>query len=146
MGQRNGHPQKGTMGGRAVDLAITSMSDDDAREAQELIELKRGARCSGCGRRITIGFQFVSVDPRDPDRPVMEMAACTRDDCGFAEDAKDGATWMVMVEFAWTDANGSDAPAAGAIVRRNKAREAKAAARAEAERRSPGSTLPDTSG
>lgn len=103
-----------------VDLSMKALTDEQARDAQEAIELARGARCSGCGRRITIGFAFTSIDPRDAQRPVMQLAACTREDCGFAQEARAGATYMEMVEFAWLDGNGADAPPALVVQRRNE--------------------------
>lgn len=115
MSERRARAQR--LSGRGVDLGMKGLTDEQAREAQEVLELKAGARCSGCGRRITVGFAFTSLDPRDAEAPVMRIAACSRDDCDFAEEAKDGGTFMEMVEFAWVDANGPDAPPALVITR-----------------------------
>lgn len=107
--------------GGARDLSALKMSEEEAREAQEVVEHKLGARCNGCGRRITMGFKFTSLDVRDSKgRVVVTMSACTREDCDFAERCKDGATFMEMVEFAWVDENGADAPASLSVTRRNE--------------------------
>lgn len=116
----------------AADLTLAGLSDAQAQEFQEAIELKNGWRCSGCGRRIGVGFQFTSVAPRDPEAPMVRLSACSRDDCGFAEKCRDGATVMELVEFVWLDENGPDAPAAAIIVKRNEKRAAAEAARADA--------------
>lgn len=96
--------------GGGVDLARAALSDGEARDAQEMLELRMGMRCGGCGRRIGLGFKFASLDPRATE-PVLKLSACNRLDCDFAESARDGATVMEMVEFAWLDVNGIDAPA-----------------------------------
>lgn len=115
-------------GARHADLSLAALSDEQARDLQEEIELRNGWRCSGCGRRIKVGFQFTSVDPRDADAPMVRLSACSRDDCGFAEQCRDGATVMELVEFVWLDANGPDAPPARRIVKRNERRAAAEAA------------------
>lgn len=116
-GTPNGRPM-----GRAVDLGrrktLATMTDDEARRVQEMLEHKLLARCNGCGRRITIGFKFTSIDPRQ-EKPVVQLAACTREDCDFAERCRDGAVLMEMVEFAWIDENGADAPASLQVQERN---------------------------
>jgi hypothetical protein len=118
--------------GRAVDLSRVGLSDDEARRTQEMLEHRLGMRCDGCGRRIQIGFKFASIDPRHQS-PVLNLSTCTRDDCGYAEQCREGATVMEMVEFAWLDENGPDAPASLHIVERNEmhARNADGTLRAE---------------
>jgi hypothetical protein len=106
-------------GARAVDLTIKTISDEEARRVQEMLEHKLGARCNGCGRRITMGLKFTSLDPRDT-QPVITMSACNRQDCDFAETCRPGATFMEMIEFAWLDENGPDAPASVSVVKRNE--------------------------
>lgn len=107
----------------SVDLSRAAMSEEQAARAQEMAEVALGARCKGCGRRIGLGFHFTSIDPRD-ERPVIELAACTREDCDFAEQAKDGATFCKAVEFAWFDPAGLDARPAVIIARQNEKRAA----------------------
>lgn len=104
-----------------VDLTARGLSDEQARQVQETIELKQGMRCSGCGRRIGIGMEFTSIDPR-ADQPVIKLAACSREDCEFMEECREGATVMQMVEYAWPDENGIEAPPAQVIVERNARR------------------------
>lgn len=104
------------------DLGALAMSDEMAAEAQEMLELELGARCRGCGRRITAGIQFTSIDPR-AEKPVMRLAACVREDCDFADKARDGATFMEPVEFGWLDPAGENARPAPYIVKQNKRRQ-----------------------
>jgi hypothetical protein len=99
------------------DLSALAMSDEQAAEAQEMLEEQLGARCQGCGRRITMGMQFTSIDVRH-EKPVQRLAACMREDCDFAEQCRDGATFVEMIEFAWADPAGADARPAPAIVKR----------------------------
>lgn len=117
---------------RGVDLAArkarASMTEEEAAGVQEAIEERLGARCDGCGRRIAIGFRFTSLNPRS-ERPVLNLSACTREDCGFAELAREGATFMEAVEFVWLDDAGKDARPAPAIVEVAKRREAALASR-----------------
>lgn len=113
------------------DLGVLKMSDEQAAEAQEMLEEQLGARCMGCGRRITMGMQFTSVDVRH-EKPVQRLTACMREDCDFAEQCRDGATFVEMVEFAWCDPAGADARPAPAIVRRNARREMLIQARKDA--------------
>jgi hypothetical protein len=116
-----------------VDLAALKLTDDEAAELQEALELQRGMRCHGCGRRITIGMKFTQINVRQ-EPPVRQVVGCTRDDCSFIERCRDsGATVMEMIEFAWTDEHGADAPAARSITRRNEQWAAHAAADDEAE-------------
>jgi hypothetical protein len=103
---------------RAVDLTRATITDQEAREVQEMLEHTLGGRCNGCGRRIGVGIKFTSVDPRD-ERPVAQLSACSRDDCGYAELCRDGATLMEMVEFVWLDEMGLDAPPMIAVEKRN---------------------------
>lgn len=102
--------------GKGLDLSGAAMSDEKAAELQERLELRMGMRCRGCLRRIGIGIKFRSVDVRDAERPVISMAACNRVDCDFAEQAREGATCMEMVEFVWLDPAGIDARPAYGIV------------------------------
>lgn len=106
----------------AVDLAQRGMSDEQAAKVQEQLELGAGMRCRGCGRRIGIGFHFTSIDPREPGNEVLKLAACSREDCDFAERARDGGTCMELVEYAWLDPAGVDARPAELIVRQNERR------------------------
>jgi hypothetical protein len=115
----NGRQIKGR-GRGVVDLTPATLTAQEAREVQEQLEHALGARCNGCGKRIGLGFKFVSVDPRH-QTPVAEVYACTREDCGFAELARDGATFMEMLEFVWLDENGIDADGSMAVRRRNLA-------------------------
>lgn len=96
----------------AVDLGLRGMSDEQAAQVQEMIEARTGLRCMGCGRRIGLGFHFLSIDPRDPDRAIIRLAACTREECDFAEKCRGGATAFEAVEYAWCDPAGLDARAA----------------------------------
>lgn len=120
-----------------VDLSKSKLTDEQVRQAQETMELRAGMRCGGCGRRITMGYQFTSLAPRDAAAPVIRLSACAREDCEYAMVLRDGATVMEMVEFAWLDELGADAPPAKAVVEA-KARKAQAtphgkrSARAEA--------------
>lgn len=122
--------QQNGSGGR--DLSALKMSDEQAAEAQEMLEGELGARCKGCGRRITIGIQFTSIDPR-AERPVMRLAACNREDCDFAEQCRDGATYMEMIEFAWLDPAGAGARPAPLIVKQNARRQMLLDAQRQAE-------------
>lgn len=94
----------------SVDLSRAGMSDAQAWAAQAKVELMQGKRCSGCGKRIGLGFEFTSIDVTNPE-PVIRLAACTRHDCDFAERAREGATYMEAVEIVWFDDAGIDAPA-----------------------------------
>lgn len=100
-------------GSGAADLSRAGMSDEQAWREQAKFEMAMGMRCHGCGRRVLIGAQFVQIDVTDPERPAVHRTACTRDDCDFAEQARDGATAMKMIEYAWLDPLGPDAPAFG---------------------------------
>lgn len=120
----NGTPAPRSVAG-GVDLKRAALSDAEAREVQEVLEHQLGVRCNGCGRRVTMGVKFTSLDPRRQP-PVMAVVACSREECDFAERARDGATFMEMVEYAWLDASGVDAPVSAAVARR------------EPERRPPG--------
>lgn len=104
-----------------VDLSNAKMSDLQARRLEEDIELAAGQRCSGCGRRIRLGFKFTSVDVRARD-PIMKLAACSRDDCDFAAKCRPDATLMEQIEHVWLDENGPDAPPALSVVERNARR------------------------
>jgi hypothetical protein len=97
-----------------VDLSKQRMTDEQAQHAQEDMELQLGLRCGGCGRRVGMGFRFKSFDVRS-DMPIVQLIACVRDDCDFAEQARVDADVMEMVEYAWTDENGVDAPAAQTV-------------------------------
>jgi predicted metal-binding protein len=99
-----------------VDLSKSKMTDEQARDAQEQMELRSGMRCGGCGRRITMGYQFTSLAPRAVEAPVIRLSACAREDCDYAMVLRDGATVMEMVEYAWLDELGNDAPPAKAVV------------------------------
>lgn len=88
---------------RGVDLQAAGMTDEELAAARVMIETKLGMRCNGCGERITVGFRFTSVAPRDTQAPVMQLVACSREECGFAEQARDGATVVEAVEFVWLD-------------------------------------------
>lgn len=103
--------------GQVPDLGLARMSDDQAREMQEVYELKLGMRCSGCGRRIGVGIQFTAIAPRSERMPVIRMAACRREDCDFMEQAKDGAAAMQVVQFVWLDTDGLEARPAKAVER-----------------------------
>jgi len=107
---------------RARDLAAAAMTDDQARRVQEMLELQAGLRCNGCGRRITVGFKGISIDPRNPQQPVISHVACTREDCDHAEELARDSLAMEMIEYAWPQ-GGQDAPAAEMIVERNRRRQ-----------------------
>lgn len=96
--------------GGAVDLSVARLTDREAQEAQEYLELRGGLRCGGCGRRLGIGFRFTSIDPRSR-QPIVKLSACSRADCGFAAQCREGATLVEFVEYAWADVNGLEAPA-----------------------------------
>lgn len=102
----------------AVNLARAKMSDKQVAEAGEMLELQLGMRCGGCGRRIGIGIKFTSISVRKQS-PVSKLSACDREDCGFAEEARDGGTVMEVFQLVWLDEAGVDAPAA-AIVKRQE--------------------------
>jgi hypothetical protein len=131
----------GSNGARAiarggVDLGGHRLTDDQAAHRQEKMELTAGMRCWGCGRRISIGFRFSAVSPRDGE--ITKLTACSRDDCGYAEALRDDATVMEAVEFAWLDEAGLDAPPARDVLRINDAKAAaldaeEAAGKAEGE-------------
>lgn len=105
--------------GNAEDLSRLRMSDEEAQLATEALEIARGLRCSGCGRRVKRGFHFFSISVKDK-KPLMRMVACSRDDCGFAAACREGGTYVEQVEFAWLDAAGADAPPARQIVEQNE--------------------------
>lgn len=111
----------------AVDLGARAMTDEQAAEIGSELELATGMRCFGCGRRVAMGFRFTSIDPREPERAVMELTACNRQDCDFALHARRGAIAVEMVEYAWLDEAGVDAPAVVRIVARNEQIAAEAA-------------------
>lgn len=111
MAKPGSHDARRVANGAGVDLSAAAMSDDQAREEQKKIELLLGFRCAGCEQRIRAGFEFTSLDPRDPQKPVMKLAACARDDCDFAERAREGATVVRMIDLAWLDENPEPAPA-----------------------------------
>lgn len=96
---------------RGVDLRGKALTDKQAQTVQEGIELTRGTRCFHCGRRIGMGFRFTSIDPRDLEDPIMQLSACSRNDCEGAQLARQGATYVEPVDYAWLDENGIDAPA-----------------------------------
>lgn len=102
-----------TNGARAHDLSTAGMSDAQAWRAQAEFELALGMRCHGCGRRISFGLRFVSIDVRDAKAPAVYRVACNRMDCDFAEQCREGADAMEMVEFAWCDELGVDGPSFG---------------------------------
>lgn len=94
---------------RGLDLSRARMTDEEAYEAQGMIEMAQGWRCNGCGRRILTGLHFTSIAAKSPS-PVMRQAACTRDDCDYGVECRTGATMIQPVEFAWLDEHGPDAP------------------------------------
>lgn len=102
-----------------VDLSNRALSDAQAVEVQEVLECRAGMRCGGCGRRITFGTKFFSIDPR-AETPMQARCACSRPDCSYMEECRPNATGMEMIEFAWLDENGPDAPPARAIVKANE--------------------------
>lgn len=97
--------------GGGVDLSAVALSDEQAARRQEAIEVGLGVRCAGCLRRIEVGLRFTSIDPRARE-PVIQLSACIRDDCDFAEKARDGATFVEPIEFAWLDPAGAGARSA----------------------------------
>lgn len=117
--------------GKGVDLSQARLTDEQAAEAKELMELRSGMRCHGCGRRLTRGYRFTRINPRatTPAGLAVRLSACTRDDCDYAMIVKEDATAMEFVEFAWLDELGVDAPPAKMIVEKN----AKAVAAAEVD-------------
>lgn len=132
-GTPNGRPAgQPRAAGRGVDLSRVGLSDQEAREAQEMIEHQLLVRCDGCGRRIELGFRFTSIDVR-ASHPMLQLAACTRADCDFALKCREGATLLEVIEFAWLDENGVGAPPSVRVVKRNEQRARKAAAEESAE-------------
>lgn len=97
----------------AVDLATKGLSNEQAWKLQAELEMALGMRCAGCGRRVTFGTQFASLDVSEPQRPVMYRASCSRGDCDFMEQCREGATAMKMIEFAWLDEMGAEGPSFG---------------------------------
>lgn len=112
MAKPGSHDARRVANGAGVDLSAAAMSDDQAREEQKKMELLLGFRCAGCEQRIRAGFEFTSLDPRDPQKPVMKLAACARDDCDFAERAREGAHVVEMREFRWLGSPLATPPAA----------------------------------
>lgn len=110
---RRGRARQVVNGSKAVDLSTAGMTDKQAARVQAEMELAFGQRCHGCGRRVGIGLRFCSIDPRDAERPAIYRVACNRDDCDFAELARNGATSMEMVEFAWLDPAGVESSSMG---------------------------------
>lgn len=103
----------------ARDLSRLKMTDEEVRRAGEAIEIANGMRCGGCGKRIERGFQFVSIAPTE-QRPVVRLAACSREDCGYATLCRSGTvTYVEQVHFVWLDEAKADAAPALAIVEEN---------------------------
>lgn len=116
-----------------ADLSRLKMSDEEARRATEAIEIAQGLRCEGCGKRIVRGFHFTSIAVKE-EHPILRLAACSREECGYATMCREGATYVEQREHVWLDAADADAEPALAIVERNikvGARRAAAESRAE---------------
>lgn len=120
-----GRAQKQHLQG-ARDLSKARMSDEAVRELQGTLEMSQGLRCNGCGRRITQGFHFTSLAPRE-EAVALRLAACAREDCDYALTCRAGGTYMEVVEYVWLDELGPDAPPTEAFV---AAKERKAKAKA----------------
>jgi hypothetical protein len=118
------------------DLSRLRMSDEEAREATEMMELSLGLRCNGCGKRIGRGFSFVSIAVKEKN-VLMKLAACARPECEYAAACRNGGTYVEMVEYVWLDEAGMDADPCQSIVRQNeklaKAQDAKRATENRAE-------------
>lgn len=99
--------QLARMDKQAVDLS--KIPEEKKLAAKAEAEGRLGMRCDGCNRRITIGFAFTMIEvvPAKGGAAavnVLKLAACNgNDDCDFAMKAKDGATVMEAVEYAWLD-------------------------------------------
>jgi hypothetical protein len=110
---------------KAVDLSRARMSDERVLEVQGTLEMAQGLRCNGCGRRITTGFHFTSLAPRE-DAVAMRLAACAREDCDYAMRCREGGTYMEVVEYVWLDGLGPEAPPTKAFVEAQAKQAAKA--------------------
>lgn len=122
------------LSGQAKDLARLRMTDEEAREATEMLEMSQGLRCEGCGKRIKRGFHFTSIAVKE-EAPALRLAACSREECSYATACRTGATYVEQKEFVWLDEAGEDAEPALSIVRRNERLEQRQAAASEAESR-----------
>lgn len=108
----------------AVDLSkrpVQHASPEVAELVRRAAEGQLGMRCAGCHERITIGFQFTRIDvlvgaSGRPEVDVQRLAACNgANGCDFAEEAKDGAHAMEMIEFAWLDGGENSAGAVASL-------------------------------
>lgn len=88
-------------------------------QAQAGAELIRGMRCGGCGRRIRIGVSILAFVAEfaggKPQMKPRKRAACSRDDCDYAQTEAKSADVMEMIEFAW---RGADPDESGAVTLR----------------------------
>jgi hypothetical protein len=81
-----------------------------------------GARRAQLARRVTVGFQFTRiaaiVEGGKPTMDVVKLSACNgAKGCDFAMKAREQATVMEMVEFAWLDEARTAASREGAEAR-----------------------------
>lgn len=90
----------------AADLSRTAVPEKLRKRALESAEAELGMRCRGCGQRITTGFEFTALEPVMDSGGVkvitLKLSACNGDNgCDFAQQAREGATAVEMVEFVW---------------------------------------------
>jgi hypothetical protein len=95
------------MSRQAAEIAVP-VPEQLAAGLRRQAEGQLGMRCSGCGERIGVGFQFTRIDVEvvegRPTVDVTRLSACNgANGCEFAMQAREGAMVMEMVEFVWLD-------------------------------------------
>lgn len=94
---------------RQAKIIQRSVPDELREKMLVKAETQLGLRCGGCFERITIGFLFRSIEVAtgDDGKPLIDVAkisACNgANGCDFADQARQGATLVEMVEYAWLD-------------------------------------------
>lgn len=108
--------QLAAMARRAKQLGGThELAGEVAERIRKEAEGRLGYRCGGCGERIGVGLKFRRIDVvlgagGKPQVDVLELAACNgASGCDYAEQCREGADLVEMVEFVWLR---GDAPVA----------------------------------
>lgn len=115
----------------AKDLSRARLTDEQVYEVGAALEMARGFRCNGCGRRITSGFKFTSLAPRE-EVVAIQLAACSREGCDYGMRCRDDATFMELVEYVWLDGFGPEAPPSKGFLAAQERQAAKKAAASSA--------------
>lgn len=115
----NGAPSPAAqrLAGRAADLDALRGVPADTHDKAIVAALKQhGMICEGCGHTIEVGFHFYRLDVGVRGGKTIvsthRIAACSRDDCDFAERAREGAHVVEMREFRWLGSPLATPPAA----------------------------------